>query len=216
LEFSTPHLVRTTRASNPKLPRSERRFDNEDFSTLDVARVLEESKRCLNCGCVAVNASDIAPALVALDAKIKTTRRTMDAQLFFDAEPLSSTVLEAGELVTEIEIPAPRPMTNQVYLKFRTRNSIDFPIVSVAAAITFEKNRVNHARIVMGALAPIPIRAREVEDFLKGKVPTEEIADAAGSMSVRDSNPLSNNKYKVQIAKTLVKRAILCCAQAEQ
>jgi CO/xanthine dehydrogenase FAD-binding subunit len=157
----------------------------------------------------------MAPALVALAAKIKTTRRTLAAENFFDAALLSSTVMDEGELVTEIEVPTPGPLTTQTYLKFRTRNSIDFPIVSVAAAITIDKSRITDARIALGAVAPIPIRVNEVEDFLKGKVPTEEVAEAAGTLAVRETNPLSKNKYKVQIVKALVKRAIQTCAQSQ-
>jgi CO/xanthine dehydrogenase FAD-binding subunit len=209
-------LEKTKRIKSPQLPRTERSLDKEDTHSFDLDKANEEAKRCLNCGCVAVNVSDMAPALVALAAKIKTTRRTLNAENFFDAEPLSSTVLDEGELVTEIEIPTPRPMVKQVYLKFRTRNSIDFPIVSVAAAIAFEKSRMTDARIVLGAVAPVPIRAHAVEDFLKGNVPTEEVAEAAAAIAVRDSSPLSKNKYKIQIVKALVKKAILACAQSEQ
>jgi CO/xanthine dehydrogenase FAD-binding subunit len=123
--------------------------------------------------------------------------------------------MDEGELVTEIEVPTPSPMTRQTYLKFRTRNSIDFPIVSVAAAITIDKRIVTDARIALGAVAPVPIRVNEVEDFLKGKVPTEEVAEAAGTLAARETNPLSKNKYKVQIVKALVKRAIQTCAQSQ-
>jgi CO/xanthine dehydrogenase FAD-binding subunit len=198
-----------------KLPPSERGVEKEDTQSLDLDKAGEEANRCLNCGCVAVNASDMAPALVALAAKIKTTRRTLAAENFFDAALLSSTVMDEGELVTEIEVPTPGPLTTQTYLKFRTRNSIDFPIVSVAAAITIDKSRITDARIALGAVAPIPIRVNEVEDFLKGKVPTEEVAEAAGTLAVRETNPLSKNKYKVQIVKALVKRAIQTCAQSQ-
>jgi len=213
LKINTKYLETTQRIKNSKLPRTERGLEKEDYSTLDFDRATEEANRCLNCGCVAVNASDMAPALIALDAKIKTTRRTYDAEQFFDAEPLSSTILEPGEIVTEVEIPTPRSMTSGTYLKFRTRKSIDFPIVSVAAAITIEKKNVTQARIVLGAVAPIPIRAREAEEFLKGKEVTEEVAETAGNIAVERSTPLTKNKYKVQVTKTLVKRAILSCSQ---
>ena len=72
-----------------------------------------------------------------------------------------------------------------------------------------DNQRVSHARIVLGAAAPVPMRMREVEDFLKGKALTEEVAERAGDLAVKNAYPLSKNKYKVQIAKTLVKRAIL-------
>ena len=215
LDFNGKYLGRTQRIQISKLLPSERGIEREDTKSLDLDEAGEEANRCLNCGCVAVNASDLAPALVALAAKFKTTRRTLAAEDFFDAAPLSSTVMDDGELVTEIEVPTPSPMTRQTYLKFRTRNSIDFPIVSVAAAITIDKRIVTDARIALGAVAPVPIRVNEVEDFLKGKVPTEEVAEAAGTLAARGTNPLSKNKYKVQIVKALVKRAIQTCAQSQ-
>jgi NADPH-dependent glutamate synthase beta subunit-like oxidoreductase/CO/xanthine dehydrogenase FAD-binding subunit len=216
LDLDSKSLVKTQRIRISKLPQSGKSVDREDTQSLDLDKADKEANRCLNCGCVAVNASDIAPALVALAAKIKTTRRTLIAEDFFDAAPLNSTILDEGELVTEIEIPTPSPMTRQTYLKFRVRNSIDFPIVSVAAAITIVENKVTDARIALGAVAPIPIRANDVEDFLKGKVPTEEVAEAEGTLAAKEANPLSKNKYKVQIVKTLVKRAILTCARSKQ
>jgi CO/xanthine dehydrogenase FAD-binding subunit len=216
LDFNNKYLGKTQRIQISKLPQSGKSVDREDTQSLDLGKAGKEANRCLNCGCVAVNASDIAPALLALAAKIKTTRRTLDAENFFDASPLSSTVLDEGELVTEIEVPTPSPGTGQTYLKFRVRNSIDFPIVSVAAAITIVQNKVTNARIALGAVAPIPIRVNDVEDFLKGKVPTEEVAEAAGTLAAREANPLSKNKYKVQIVKALVKRAILTCAKSKQ
>jgi CO/xanthine dehydrogenase FAD-binding subunit len=73
-------------------------------------------------------------------------------------------------------------------------------------------DRVTDARIVLGAVAPVPLRAREAEGFLRGKVPTEEIAEAAAAIAVNETNPLSKNKYKIQVARTLVKRAILARA----
>ena len=212
LDFNGDNLRKTQRAKMAELPPSERGIDVEDARGLDPDLVDIEANRCLNCGCLAVNASDLAPALVALDARIKTTKRILDAEDFFDAGPLRSTVLDVDELVTEIEVPTPMPRTTQTFLKFRIRNSIDFPIVSVASAISMDGDRVTDARIVLGAVAPVPLRAREAEGFLRGKVPTEEIAEAAAAIAVNETNPLSKNKYKIQVARTLVKRAILARA----
>lgn len=212
LDFNGDNLKKTQRAKMAELAPSERGIDVEDARGLDPDLVDIEANRCLNCGCLAVNASDLAPALVALDARIKTTKRILDAEDFFDAGPLRSTVLDVDELVTEIEVPTPMPRTTQTFLKFRIRNSIDFPIVSVASAISMDGDRVTDARIVLGAVAPVPLRAREAEGFLRGKVPTEEIAETAAAVAVNETNPLSKNKYKIQVARTLVKRAILARA----
>jgi NADPH-dependent glutamate synthase beta subunit-like oxidoreductase len=212
LDFNGDNLKKTQRAKMAELAPSERGIDVEDARGLDPDLVDIEANRCLNCGCLAVNASDLAPALVALDARIKTTKRILDAEDFFDAGPLRSTVLDVDELVAEIEVPTPMPRTTQTFLKFRIRNSIDFPIVSVASAISMDGDRVTDARIVLGAVAPVPLRAREAEGFLRGKVPTEEIAETAAAIAVNETNPLSKNKYKIQVARTLVKRAILARA----
>jgi NADPH-dependent glutamate synthase beta subunit-like oxidoreductase/CO/xanthine dehydrogenase FAD-binding subunit len=209
LDFNGDRLGKTQRARFSELAPSERSIDVEDSPGFDLDLADMEANRCLNCGCLAVNSSDLAPALVALDARIKTTKRTLGAEEFFDARPVRSTVLDLDELVTGIEVPTPAPATRQTYLKFRIRNSIDFPIVSVAAAISMDGDTVADARIVLGAVAPVPLRAREVEDFLRGKVPTEEIAEAAAAVAVKGANPLSKNKYKIQVAKALVKKAIL-------
>jgi CO/xanthine dehydrogenase FAD-binding subunit len=158
---------------------------------------------------VAVNASDIAPALIALGAKIKTTRRTIPAEDFFAALPFKTTALEDGELVREIEFPAQKTKTHQGYFKFRIRNSIDFPIVGLASQLESSGGKFTNARVAVGAVAPTPLRLKAVEAFLKGKASNEETAAAAGELAVRDIQPLGKNRYKAQIVKALLKQAIL-------
>lgn len=213
LKFNTSYLRRTSRAEMPELPVSERSMDAEDALGLSASDVVEEANRCFNCGCVAVSPSDLAPALIALDAKIKTTKRTVGAEEFFSVQPMSSTILDPDELVTEIQIPAPKPGSKQVFLKYRLRNAIDFPIVAVASVISMQAEKVSQARIVLGAVAPIPLRAREAEEFVKGRELSEEVAEATGDIAVRGANPLLNNRYKVQVTRALVKRAILDACQ---
>jgi NADPH-dependent glutamate synthase beta subunit-like oxidoreductase len=200
---------KSSRVALPERALSERTIDAEDVATLDARAVEIEASRCLHCGCVAVNASDLAPALIALGATIKTTKRTVDAESFFAAGPLSTTVLEPGELVTAVQIPAPDPQSRQRYLKFRIRKSIDFPIVSVASVLAMDQGTIRSARIVLGAVAPVPLRAREVEAYLIGRAPTEETAEVAASIAVRGASPLAKNGYKAQIVRALVRRAIL-------
>jgi len=168
-----------------------------------------EAKRCLNCSCVAVNASDMAPVLIALDAKIRTTSRTLAAEDFFAAGQGTSTVLAPGEIVCEIEIPSKMQSVPQQYLKFRIRNAIDFPIVSLAAVLNTEHGKFKDSRLVCGAVSPLPLRLREVEAFLEGKSVTEEIAAVAMELAVKEAQPIGKNSYKLQIVKTLLKRAIL-------
>jgi NADPH-dependent glutamate synthase beta subunit-like oxidoreductase len=209
--FSTSCLLKTKRVTPPILPVSERikSLDAEVVGGFSLSEVEAEADRCLNCGCVAVNSSDIAPALIALNAQIKTTKRVIEADSFFTAESSKTTVLDPGEIVVDIHIPAPRPGTKQTFTKFALRPTVDFSIVSVATAITKEAGRVSNARIVLGAVAPMPYRAVGAEEVLKGKAIDESVAEEAATASVKDAIPLVGNKHKAQIVRTLVKRAIL-------
>ncbi len=154
--------------------------------------------------CIAVHPSDIAPALIALDAKIVTTTRTINAENFWDVKVPSSTVLAPGEIVTEIRVPAPPAGAKSAFLKFAIRKSIDFPIVNCAVRVGG-----GAPRIALNAVAPKPYRATKAEAAITGKPVNEANAEAAGAAAVEDARPLAATKYKVQIAKTLVKRALL-------
>jgi CO/xanthine dehydrogenase FAD-binding subunit len=193
---------------------SKRCMDNEDYATLDDGKVGIEAHRCIDCSCVAVNASDVAPALVALGATITTTRRSIAAEDFFTVDLMRTTVLADDELVKEIFVPSPKAGTRSGFHKFRIRNSIDFPIVSVASALSFSGSKIKEARIVFGAVAPIPLRAMNVEEALVGKEANEETAELAGAVAARQVFPLEKNRYKVQILKGLLRKAIADCRRA--
>jgi xanthine dehydrogenase YagS FAD-binding subunit len=156
--------------------------------------------------CVAVNPSDTAPALVALNAKIVTTKQTIDAENFWDFAVPGSTVLAEGEIVKEIQIPTPASGAKSSFIKFALRKSIDFPIVNCATMIVG-----GEARICLNAVYNKPYRATKAEETIKGKTIDEVNAEAAGTAAVSGTMALANNKYKIQIAKTLVKRTILNC-----
>ena len=168
-----------------------------------------EAQRCVNCGCIAVNASDLAPALMAYGAKIVTTKRTLRADEFFKATVKGTTALDDGELVKEVEIPAQAETRQQGYLKFRIRNSIDFPIVSLAYILDANGGRLKGASIVLGAVAPVPVRIKAAEDFLKGRPMDEETALAVGELVAGEFKPLSKNGFKGQIVKAFVKKMLL-------
>ena len=169
-----------------------------------------EALRCLNCSCIAVNASDLAPALIVLHANIVTTKRTVSAEDFFAAGLNRTTVLEPDEIVREIAIPSiPSREHRQDYLKFRIRNSIDFPIVGLAFLLNTRNNIIKDARIALNAVAPIPRRLKAVEAFLKGRPINEATAQTAGELAVKDAAPLQKNRYKLQVVKALLKKAIL-------
>ncbi len=154
--------------------------------------------------CIAVHPSDLAPALIALDAKIVTTSRSYNAENFWDVKMPENTVLGPGEIITEIQVPAPPAGAKSAFLKFAIRKSIDFPIVNCAVRVGG-----GAPRIALNAVAPKPYRAVKAEAAIKGKSINEASAEAAGAAAVEDAKPLTATKYKVQIAKTLVKRALL-------
>jgi xanthine dehydrogenase YagS FAD-binding subunit len=163
--------------------------------------------------CLAVNPSDTAPALVALDAKILSSKKTINAEDFWAVKNNpKSTILDDDEIVTEIQVPTPAADVKSAFLKFSQRTSIDFPIVNCAAAIGG-----GEARICLNAVYNLPYRVTKAEEVIKGQNIDESIADAAGAAAITgtvvlpESNMNSGNAWKIQIAKTMVKRAILAC-----
>jgi xanthine dehydrogenase YagS FAD-binding subunit len=158
--------------------------------------------------CLAVNPSDMAPALVALDASIVTSARTIAAEDFWTADKgVKSTVLDNDEIVTEIQVPTPAAGVKSAFIKFAIRKSIDFPIVNCAAAIGG-----GAARICLNAVFNNPYRVTGAEESIAGQTIDEASAEAAGTAAIAGNFPLTMNKWKVQVARTMVKRAILACA----
>lgn len=163
-------------------------------------------------GCVAVHPSDTAPALIALNASIITSNRTIKAEDFFNVGVLhNTTVLEDHEIVTAIEVPKPEPGTSSAFIKFSLRKSIDFPIVNCAAVIARDGERVKQARICLNAVSVVPRRVDKAEEALIAKAVDEKNAEEAGIAAVADATPLEGNAYMVQITKAIVKRTILAC-----
>jgi len=162
-------------------------------------------------GCVAVHPSDTAPALIALEASIRTTKRTVKAEEFFQVGVSKTTVLDDDEIVTEIQIPAPPKDARSAFLKFALRKSIDFPIVNCAVMVVSSKGKVEKARICLNAVYVTPYRARKAEEAVIGKALNEANAEAAGEAAMEGAKPLKDNGYMVQVARTIVKRAVLAC-----
>jgi len=160
--------------------------------------------------CVAVCPSDTAVALTALNATIKVVGsngdRTIPVKDFYN--PLGND-LNIEEIVTEIQVSKLPEGTKQEFLKFSLRKPIDFSIVSVASVITIKAGICEDISIALGAVAPAPIRATTAEQVIKGEAIDETIAKSAAEASVIGAKPLSMNEYKIEITKTLVKRAIL-------
>ncbi|RJR48584.1 MAG: hypothetical protein C4576_07915 [Desulfobacteraceae bacterium] len=160
--------------------------------------------------CFAVCPSDTAVALAAMDGRIAIAgakkERTVPVTEFFT--PLGN-VLGDGEMVTSVEVPKIDGSARQAFLKFTLRKPVDFAIVSVASVIVEKRGVCADARIALGAVAPGPVRVEKAEEILKGKPITPELAEEAARLALSDAKPLGMNAYKVEIAKTLVKRAIL-------
>jgi xanthine dehydrogenase YagS FAD-binding subunit len=147
-------------------------------------------------GCVAVNPSDTAPALIALDASVVTSKRTIAIEDFFAVNGEGTTDLDSDEIVTEIQVPTPAAGTKSTFIKFADRKAFDFPIVNCAVA-----RNGSTGRICLNAVHNLPRRVTAAEDALPD-------AAAAGNAAVSGAVALPNNNYKIQIAKELVKRAV--------
>lgn len=159
--------------------------------------------------CDAVCPSDLAPALVALQAVVRTAgpdgEREVPLEHFYT--PMGN-VLQPDEMITGIEVPAPSSNTRERFLKFRLRKAIDFAIASVAAAVTTESGVVTDARIVLGGVAPGPYRAVSAEEIITGQALSGSLAETAARAALSGASPLSKNAHKVPIAEALVKRAL--------
>jgi CO/xanthine dehydrogenase FAD-binding subunit len=202
-------------------------IDEEDRGSLPQALFETEARRCLNCGCVAVTPSDTGTALAALDATIVTTHRRIPAGQFFDCRQNSSTVLEPGELVKEVQIPAAGDGSRSTFQKFRLRQSIDFPIVSAAVSMKISEGVILVPRVVLGAVAPVPVRDRQVEQYLTGKTAAELKGSAAedgaaarlpcqsaSDYALDAAIPLAENEYKVRITRAYLRRALCACMES--
>ena len=143
--------------------------------------------------------------------EIQTSKRTIDAEDFFEVRIANTTVLDHDEIVTEIRIPEPSSDTRSVFIKFAHRKTIDFPIVNCAVMISMANGKVTGTRICLNAVYVKPYRAIKAETVILGKSIDDDIAETAGEAAVSDARPLKDNRYMVQIAKALVKKGILAC-----
>ena len=160
--------------------------------------------------CFAVCPSDTAVVLAALDGQITIAGpeggRAIAVTEFYN--PMGNS-LRRGEMVTEIEVPSVGNESRQGFLKFTLRKPVDFAIVSVATVITLRGGVCTDARIALGAVAAGPVRATKAEKILVGRPVDEKVAADAAEEALAGAKPLSMNAYKIELAKTLVKRAIL-------
>jgi xanthine dehydrogenase YagS FAD-binding subunit len=171
--------------------------------------------------CLSNHPSDTAPALAALDAEVSMVSPRGGRKLpMGDFLPghvwiggrLQCHVLEPDEIVTEIGIPAALSRRS-AYLKFAHRKSWDFSLASAAVSAVVEEGVCRDVRIVLGGVATQPYRSPEAENALDGKRIDEESARQAGEVALQRARPLKMNKYKIDLAKVLVRRAFMAIAQ---
>lgn len=166
--------------------------------------------------CIAVNPSDMAPVLIVLGAVVETNERSIPIGEFFSAENgEKSTVLADDELVTQFVIRIPTDTSRGCFLKFATRKTIDFPIVNCAVTLEMVADVVTKVSIALNAVHCNPYRATEGEVFLCGKTLNAETAAQTAEIAMGKARPLRSNKYKLQIAKTLIKDALLSALETK-
>jgi xanthine dehydrogenase YagS FAD-binding subunit len=155
--------------------------------------------------------------LVALGASVEVVgadgRRTIPLEKFFTLPSEGSirreNVLRNDEIITEVSVPASAFAARSTYLKFKERESLDFALAAVAAAVELGAGKtVKQARVVLGGVAPIPWRAPKAEEFLAGKSLSADTLASAARLALDGAQPLEKNAYKVPLAQTLVRRAL--------
>jgi len=172
--------------------------------------------------CIATHPSDMAVAMVALDAVVRVLgpngERSIPLVNFHRLpgdEPRRDTVLERGELITAVDLPPLAFATRSHYRKVRDRASYAFALVSVAAAIDVADGKVRDARIAFGGVAHVPWRATKAESVLRGAPVTEESFRQAADAELADAQPLRDNAFKVPLARNTLVRTLLDLTQEE-
>ena len=165
--------------------------------------------------CVAVNPSDTATVLVALEAEMVVRRgraeRVVPAEDYFVGPEIDierMTVLEPGDLLMSIRLPSTWAGARVYFEKVRDRDTWDFPLVNVATAIQESGGTIEDVRVVVNGVAPTPVRLRAVENAIRRSARNEQTAERAGDIAIQGVAPLTHNGFKVNLLKNLVKRSI--------
>lgn len=161
--------------------------------------------------CVATHPSDMCVALAALDATVHLTGTQGERRLPFAElhrlpgdEPDRDTVLQPGDLITAVELPALPPAARSAYRKVRDRSSYAFALVSVAAALAVENGTVTDVRLALGGVAHKPWRASKAEQALRGQPATEAAFQAATAAELAEATPLRDNAFKIELAQRVI------------
>ncbi len=165
--------------------------------------------------CPAVHPSDTAVALTALDARALLISgdgaRMMHVEEFFTSPSVDvskENILQPGEILAEVVIPSPRGASRSVFLKAKERQAMDFALASVALSVSVENDMISVARLVLGGVAPVPLRVTDAEDALTGERVDDVDAGEVGRIAVQGAAPLADNGYKVRLTSGLVARAV--------
>ena len=163
--------------------------------------------------CVATPASDVAPALYVLDAKLNvfgpSGQRLIPIDEFYLG--VGKTVLEPNEIITEILLPAPAPNTGGAFKKL-VRSAEDIAKVNAAASITMDKGICKDVRIALGSVAPTVVRAKKAEEILRGKKVDQKLIEKAAKTAADEVTPISDLRstadYRKETSAVLVKRIL--------
>ncbi len=163
-----------------------------------------------------VHPSDIAPALIALNASITITgpegEKTLKVEEFFTLPAVNAfreNVLKPNEIVVEVHVPNPKPNTKSLYLKAREKGAPDFALASVAGVFEMNGRTCQTANIVLGGVAPAPWRSTDAETALTGKMIDNSVSMKAGEEAVQNAQPMNDNEYKVTLTQNLISRAAM-------
>ena len=170
--------------------------------------------------CVATHASDMAVAMMALEAILHTRTEKGERSIALDEfyltpgpTPDRENVLEQGELITYVTLPRLPANTRSHYLKLRDRAQYEFALASAAVVLTLEGRHIRRARIALGGVATKPWRSREAEAALEGKSADERHFRAAADAALREAKPLRDNAFKIELAKLALVRALTVTAE---
>ena len=167
-------------------------------------------------GCVSAHSSNLAPALIALGAKVSIVGgkkpRWIEVEDLYAAPrrgELSDTILAPGELISRVELPTPSALTRRsAYSELRERQSFDFALVSLSVALDLQGGKIKSARICLSAVSPTPLRAIGAERVLTGKAPSEALFAAAAEAALKGAKPLADNGHKLTILSRLLRRTL--------
>lgn len=169
--------------------------------------------------CFYVHPSDLAPMLVALGALARLAGpaggRVVPLEKFYvlpEEDFTRETVLQPGELLTEVVVPLPPAGTRTAYRKVGPRAAWDFALAGVAVALAGEGGKVRTAQVVLAGVAPVPWRATAAEKLLADQPLTPAVAARAGEAAAVGAAPLAGNAYKVELVRQLVREALLALA----